>query len=172
LAPKIDCTSIIRRGVCSADDPPSKGLSNGAAMPLWQEQQMIVSVIRLCTRTRRRLVSVCTPGGTVVKPLRRFALFPEYFVYQLWGTTNALHTPLLVPTEATFVVPQCLRLRVRAKGGGGREEGRRPPPPFPLEMNTVFELLIVIYTWMVPTRKGSLRIVREMTPSKNVQRTS
>ena len=55
-----------------------------------------------------------------------------------------------------------------AEGGGS---GRRRPPPFPLEMNTVFELLIVIYTWVVPTRKGSFRIVREMTPSKNVQRT-
>ncbi len=78
--------------------------------------------------TRRRLVFVCTPGGTVVKPLRRFPLFPEHFVYQLWGTTNALHTPLLVPTEATFVVPQCLRLRVRVRGGGGETSPSSLPP--------------------------------------------
>ena len=110
---------------------PPRSCPNNAAMLLHQDQQMIDQIVHA---TRRRWVFVCTPGETLVKPLQIFALFPDYFVYRLWGTTNALHTPLLVPTEAAFVAPQCLR-----RCGGDS------PPPFNEEyIHTVFELVIVI----------------------------
>ena len=99
-----DWTLIIQRGVQRCRRSSLQGLVQRRRNATLSRTTNGLFCHPIAHATRRQLDSVSTPGGTVIEPLPRSVTSSDHFVSRLWGTTNALHTPLLVPTEATIIV--------------------------------------------------------------------